>query len=140
MLSAFIPSVLRYPAMPLAKQLVHNWYSGDFIHRPFRLFPCFPSDFSTRLSCNSFLHFTVSPHRCYFSCRPPVSSSAVPLAFALGSGYLAVRCTLKTEHCHFILQSLKDFSLSLRFGQAFGLLVSVSYTHYCASTSDLSTT
>ena len=26
MLSAFIPSVLRYPAMPLAKQLVHNWY------------------------------------------------------------------------------------------------------------------
>ena len=26
MLSAFIPSVLRYPAMPLAEQLVHNWY------------------------------------------------------------------------------------------------------------------
>ena len=26
MLSAFIPSVLRYPAMPLARQLVHNWY------------------------------------------------------------------------------------------------------------------
>lgn len=26
MLSAFIPSVLRYPAMLLAKQLVHNWY------------------------------------------------------------------------------------------------------------------
>ena len=26
MLSAFIPSVLRYPAVLLAKQLVHNWY------------------------------------------------------------------------------------------------------------------
>ena len=26
MLSAFIPSVLRYPAVPLARQLVHNWY------------------------------------------------------------------------------------------------------------------
>ena len=26
MLSAFIPSVLRYPAVPLARQQVHNWY------------------------------------------------------------------------------------------------------------------
>ncbi len=26
MLSAFIPSVLRYPAVLLAEQLVHNWY------------------------------------------------------------------------------------------------------------------
>ncbi len=26
MLSAFIPSVLRYPAMLLAQQQVHNWY------------------------------------------------------------------------------------------------------------------
>ena len=33
MLSAFIPSVLRYPAMPLARQLVHNWYvhSGPLV-------------------------------------------------------------------------------------------------------------
>ena len=26
MLSAFISSILRYPAVPLARQLVHNWY------------------------------------------------------------------------------------------------------------------
>ena len=38
-----------------------------------------------------------------------------------------------------LLHYLKT-SLSLRFGQAFGLLVSVSYMHYCTSTSDLSTT
>ena len=50
------------------------------------------------------------------------------------SGY-----TLKTEHCILFLHYSRH-SLSLRFGQAFGLLVSVSYTHYCASTSDLSTT
>ena len=33
MLSAFIPSVLRYPAVLLAKQLVHNWYvhSGPLV-------------------------------------------------------------------------------------------------------------
>ena len=33
MLSAFISSVLRYPAVPLARQLVHNWYvhSGPFV-------------------------------------------------------------------------------------------------------------
>ena len=33
MLSAFIHSVLRYPAMPLARQQVHNWYvhSGPFV-------------------------------------------------------------------------------------------------------------
>ena len=46
--------------------------------------------------------------------------------------------TLKTEHC-VPLQSFES-SLSLRFGQAFGLLVSVSSTRYRASTSDLSTT
>ena len=46
--------------------------------------------------------------------------------------------TLKTEHC-VPLQSFES-SLSLRFGQAFGLLVSVSSMHYCTSTSDLSTT
>ena len=33
MLSAFIRSVLRYPAMPLARQQVHNWYvhSGPLV-------------------------------------------------------------------------------------------------------------
>ena len=116
--------------------------------------PFVPFDLSFRSACFhaslpvSVLSFPAFPFatRCFritgatsaagllFPARP------FPLAFALGSGYLAVRCTLKTEHCHFILQSFKDFSLSLRFGQAFGLLVSVSYTHCCASTSDLSTT
>ena len=50
------------------------------------------------------------------------------------------RYTLKTEHHYYFRFFLRGFTLSLRFGQAFGLLVSVSYTHYCASTSDLSTT
>ena len=79
---------------------------------------------------------------------PFVSSGSAfrPLCFrsassALGSGYWAYRYTLKTEHRLFTLQYHSKTSLSLLcFGQAFGLLVSVSYTHYCASTSDLSTT
>ena len=46
--------------------------------------------------------------------------------------------TLKTEHC--VPLQFFESSLSLRFGQAFGLLVSVSSTPLSASTSDLSTT
>ena len=45
---------------------------------------CFHASVPTSVlgfSCASFLRFAVSPHRCYFSCRPPVSSSAVPLCF-----------------------------------------------------------
>ena len=80
----------------------------------------------------------------FASIFPPFTSRSFPSfpfpSSALGSGYWAHRYTLKTEHCSFILQSHLKTSLSLRFGQAFGLLVSVSYTHYCASTSDLSTT
>ena len=34
-------------------------------------------------SCNSLLRFSVSPHRCYCSLRPPVSSTVVPLSFRL---------------------------------------------------------
>ena len=61
-----------------------------FIRLSFRLFPCFRSDFGTWLSCVfPFSASLFSLHRCYFSRRPPVSSSAVPLAFALGFGYLA---------------------------------------------------
>ena len=49
-----------------------------------------------------------------------------PLAYALGSGYSALgEYTLKTEHHYHFCIYLKT-SLSLRFGQAFGLLVSVS--------------
>ena len=49
-------------------------------------------------------------------------------------------CTLKTEH-HGTLQIGKHFTepASTNVGQALGLLVSVSYTPYGASTSDLST-
>ena len=78
------------------------------------------------------------------SAFPPFASRSFPSVLlpssTLGSGYWAYRYTLKTEHRLFILQLYLKTSLSLRFGQAFGLLVSVSYTHYCASTSDLSTT
>ena len=59
--------------------------------------------------------------------------------WAKGADPFTFSCTLKTEHCSLSTLYLKT-SLSLRFGQAFGLLVSVSYTHCCASTSDLSTT
>ena len=53
---------------------------------------------------SAFLQFlsplTVSHHRCYFSCRPPVSSSAVPLSFRLRFWLLGLgEYTLKTEHC-----------------------------------------
>ena len=108
---------------------------------PFRLFPCFPFGFGTQLSCNFLSPLAVSRHRRYFSCFPfPFGFQVFPLAFALGSGYWAGRYTLKTEHRLFYFAFISKTSLSLRFGQAFGLLVSVSYTHYCASTSDLSTT
>ena len=55
---------------------------------PFSAYPsvCFHTSVSasgTQLSCISFLRPTVSPYRCYFSCRPPVSSSAVPLSSRL---------------------------------------------------------
>ena len=56
-----------------------------------------PACFHAFLSASvlSFLRF-LSPLYCFVSqalhsCRPPVSSSVVPLAFALGSGYLACR-------------------------------------------------
>ena len=82
------------------------------------------------------------PFASFVSVFPPFTSGfRFPFpSSALGSGYWAHRYTLKTEHRLFILQLYLKTSLSLRFGQAFGLLVSVSYTHYCASTSDLSTT
>ena len=51
------------------------------------------------------------------------------------SRYIPCKLNIELSFCNHLRHSL-----SLRFGQAFGLLVSVSYTHYCASTSDLSTT
>ena len=55
----------------------------QLIRVPFRLFPYFRFRFGTQPSCISLLRFTVSHYRCYFSCRPPVSSSADPLSFRL---------------------------------------------------------
>ena len=47
--------------------------------------------------------------------------------------------TLKTEH-HNILRISVQTRVCAFVGQALGLLVSVSLTHYCAYTPDLSTT
>src|SRR5699024_2546921 len=47
MLSAFIPSIRSYPAMPLARQLVHQWYvhPGPLVLRTAPLkFPTPPTD------------------------------------------------------------------------------------------------
>ena len=66
-----------------------RWLSGCLLIRvPFRLFPYFRFRFGTQLSCIFFLRFSVSQHRCYFSCQPPVSSSAAPLSFRLRFGIL----------------------------------------------------
>ena len=79
--SDYSASVSSFPFIPASP------HSGSFrclfIRFPFRLFPCFRSCFGTQLSCFSFHRLTVSHHRCYFSCRPPVSSSVVPLSFRL---------------------------------------------------------
>ena len=48
-----------------------------------RLFPCASFHFGTQLSCIFLSPLTVSQHRCYFGCRPPVSSTAVLLSFRL---------------------------------------------------------
>ena len=84
--SDYSASVSSFPFFPI---LPHSGLLGAVIHLPCRLFPCVPSDFGTQPSCNSFLRSLDSPYRCSSSCRPPVTSSAVPLAYALGYGYLA---------------------------------------------------
>ena len=74
--SRFFFSLLPFPAL--------RWPSRCLLIRVrFRLFPYFRFRFGTQLSCNSFLLYTVSHHRCYSSFRPPVSSTAVPLSFRL---------------------------------------------------------
>ena len=95
----FFFSLLPFPAS--------RWLSRClFILVPFRLFPCFRFRFGTQLSCISFLRSTFSHYRCYFSCRPPVSSSAVPLSFRFRFWLLGLgEYTLKTEHHNFFLQS-----------------------------------
>ena len=55
----------------------------------------------------------------------------------INTNYL--RYTLKTEH-HNILRISVQTRVCAFVGQALGLLVSVSLTHYCAYTPDLSTT
>ena len=81
----FFFSLLPFPAS--------RWLSRClFIRVLFRLLPCFRSRFGTQLFLRFLSPLTVSHHRCYFSCRPPVSSSAVPLSlrlrfWLLGKGY-----------------------------------------------------
>ena len=84
--SDYSASVSSFPFFPIPP---HSGLIGAVIHLPCRLFPCVPSDFGTQPSCNSFLRSLDLPYRCSSSCRPPVASSAVPLAYALGYGYLA---------------------------------------------------
>ena len=108
---------------------------------PLGLLPAFRSNFGTQLF--PAIPFSVSLFRLTGATAASdllFPARSFPLAFALGSGSWAGPCTLKTEHRFLITHNYSRHSLSLRFGQAFGLLVSVSYTHYCASTSDLSTT
>ena len=92
---SFRPSLIRFPQLflrcfPCAFAFgLFRFPSGSFRPLPFRLFPCFPSDFGTQLSCNSFLRLlfritgATSAAGLLFPARP------FPLAFALGSGYLA---------------------------------------------------
>ena len=56
--------------------------------------------------------------------------------FNFSFGYAPSKLNIKSSYSAF---SELSATLSLRFGQAFGLLVSVSSIHYCTSTSDLST-
>ena len=81
------------------------------IRFPFRLLPCFRSCFGTQPSCVSFLRFSVSHHRCYFSRRPPVSSSVVPLCFRFRFRLFSFGlCTLKTEHHNHFFNLLKTLT------------------------------
>ena len=78
-------SVFPFPASRSPLTAVPTVRSGSF--RPLRFsssvrpvsMPSFRFRYSA--SCNSFLRFTASCHRHFRSCRPPVSSSAVPLGF-----------------------------------------------------------
>ena len=89
------PSVLLFPSslssLTVAVQVLT--YLRSLPH-----FSCFRSHFGTQPCCNSFLlrlfRFTAAIQPFILSFR----LSDVPLAFALGSGYSAGRCTLKTEH------------------------------------------
>ena len=82
--SASVSSFLFFPFLP------HSGLSGAlrFLSSP-SISPSVPpvSMHSFRICYSAFLRFlsplTVSHHRCYFSRRPPVSSSAVPLSFRL---------------------------------------------------------
>ena len=141
------------PRFPLPLSLVPRFGLPPSLRSPpsaFASFGSLPSGFGTQLRCSSVHRFTVCLTVALRAACLPSRVQAFPLAplplrflrfrSALGSGYWACRYTLKTEHRFLILLYYVKTSLSLRFGQAFGLLVSVSYTHYCASTSDLSTT
>ena len=82
--SASVSSFPRFPFPP------HSWVprcaTVPFVPVAFPVLSCLVSHAflpgsGTQPSCCSFLRFAVSRHRRYFSCRPPVSSSAAPLCF-----------------------------------------------------------
>ena len=58
-----------------------------FFHLPFRMFPCFRSNFGTQLFLQFRFLFLCFASQGLHSPRPPVSSSAVPLSFRLRFKY-----------------------------------------------------
>ena len=96
--------------------------------------PIFPASHPASIVGESVLNFCVRDGNRWT--HTPINTN-FKRSSSLLKGY-----TLKTEHGHAFCILLQA-SLSLLVpivGQALGLLVSVSYTHYCASTPDLSTT
>ena len=75
------PSVSSFPFFPF---LPHGGFPGAYLSAFSSV--CFHTSVSALVlsfSCFFLSPLTVSHHRCYFSCRPPVSSSADPLSLRL---------------------------------------------------------
>ena len=92
--SAFCVSFPFFPFSP------HSGLSGASLSvLPFRLFPCFPSDFGTRLSCNSLFRFLFRITGATTSADLSSRFQVTPLSFRLRFWlFWAERYTLKTEH------------------------------------------
>ena len=78
----FFFSLLPFPASRLP-------FRCFFILGPFRLFPCFRSRFGTQPSCNSFLRSLFRLTSATSAADLLFPARSLPLAYALGSGYLA---------------------------------------------------
>ena len=69
------------------------------------------------------------------SSQVPSAYEGLTSVFGMGTGG-----TLQLNHRKGVLRKqLENCIIVIRFDQALDLLVSVSYVHYCTSTSDLST-